>query len=146
MIRVANKFDIPRLRKMLLNYQASGAIKNLKITNEETGLRILSTIIVGGGIGLVSEKNGVVTGMLLAVCVPFLWDNSQLIMSEVAYWVEPEYRNSTAGYRLLKKYTEMCEDLRDSGRIVNYTVSQLAGQELDYSRFGFKPIEQTWSI
>jgi len=40
----------------------------------------------------------------------------------------------------------MCEDLRDSGRIVNYTVSQLAGQELDYSRFGFKPIEQTWSI
>jgi len=84
--------------------------------------------------------------MLLAVCVPFLWDNSQLIMSEVAYWVEPEYRNSTAGYRLLKKYTEMCEDLRDSGRIVNYTVSQLAGQELDYSRFGFKPIEQTWSI
>lgn len=146
MIRVANKFDIPRLREMLLNYQSAGVLRGLKITNEQTGLKILSTIIAGGGIGLVSEKNGVVTGMLLAVCTPFLWDNNQLIMSEIAYWVEPEYRNTTAGYRLLKKYTEMCEDLRDSGRIVNYTVSRMEGQDLDYSRFGFKPIEQTWSI
>ena len=84
--------------------------------------------------------------MLLAVRTPFLWDNSKLIMNEIAYWVEPEHRGSTAGYRLLKEYVEFCDELKDLNRISNYTISQMEGQELNYSRFGFKPIEHTWSV
>jgi GNAT superfamily N-acetyltransferase len=144
MIRIANKFDLPRLKEMLWNYHDSGSIKGLDITNEDTGLKILSIILAGGGIALVSEKNNELTGMLLAICTPFLWDNTKLVMNEIAYWVEPEHRGSTSGYRLLKKYTEMCDEMRDNGRITNYTVSQMEGQQLDYSRFGFKPIEHTW--
>ena len=67
-------------------------------------------------------------------------------MNEIAYWVEPEHRGSTAGYRLLKEYVEVCDDMKDSGKIHNYTMSQLDGQNLDYSRFGFRPVEQTWSL
>lgn len=145
MIRVANKFDFPRLKEMLWNYHDSGSIKGLDITSEETGIKILSIILAGGGIALVSEKNKELTGMLLAICTPFLWDNTKLVMNEIAYWVEIEHRGSSAGYRLLKKYTEMCDEMRDNGRIVNYTVSQMEGQQLDYSRFGYKPIEHTWS-
>jgi hypothetical protein len=75
-----------------------------------------------------------------------MWDANKLIMSEIAYWVEKEYRGSTAGYRLLAKYVEHCDELKDNGIIVNYTMSQMEGQKLDYSRFGLKPIETTWSI
>ena len=145
MIRLANKFDMPKLIEMLWNYHDSGSIKGLDVENETTATKILSIIFAGGGIALISEKNNQPTGMLLAICTPFLWDNTKLVMNEIAYWVETDHRGSTAGYRLLKKYTEMCDEMRDNGRIVNYTVSQLEGQQLDYSRFGFKPIEHTWA-
>lgn len=146
-IRLANKFDIPELKRMLWNYHNSGSIKGLDVTNEDTGLRILTTILVGGGLALVSEKEpGKLTGMLLAVKVPFLWDQSKIVMNEIAYWVDEEHRGSTAGYRLLQKYTQFCDDFKDQNKIYTYTMSQMEGQNLDYSRFGFKPIEHTWSV
>jgi GNAT superfamily N-acetyltransferase len=85
-------------------------------------------------------------GMLLAVRTPYLWDNNRFVMNEIAYWVEPEYRGGTVGYRLLKEYINQCDDLKDQGKITNYTISQMEGQELNYSRFGFRPTEHTWSI
>lgn len=146
MIRKANKFDITRIIEMLWNYHDSGNIKGLSIDNDETAARILTHILLGGGIAIVSEKNNKLTGMLLAIRVPFIWDANKSIMNEIAYWVEPEYRGGTAGYRLLSHYVEICNELKDEGKIHNFTMSQMEGQTLDYSRFGFKPIEQTWSI
>jgi hypothetical protein len=145
-IRLANKFDLPQLKQMLWNYHNSGSIKGLDVKNEETGLRILTIILVGGGLALVSEKENKLTGMLLAIKTPFLWDNTSFIMNEIAYWVEPEHRGGTAGYRLLKEYVSMCEDLKQNEKISNYTMSQLEGQSLDYSKFGLRPIEHTWSL
>ena len=145
-IRKANKFDLPQLKQMLWNYHDSGNIEGLDITTELTGLHILSTILAGGGIALVSEKDNMLTGMLLAIRNPFLWDHNKTIMTEIAYWVEPEHRGSTAGYRLLKEYVELCDELKDLNKISNYTISQMEGQELNYGRFGFKPIEHTWSV
>jgi hypothetical protein len=145
-IRLANKFDIPQLADMLRHYRDSGLIKGLTVENEDTGMKILTAIIVGLGVAFVSEKDKKLTGMLLAIKSPFMWDASKLIMSEIAYWVELEHRGSTAGYRLLAKYVEHCDKLKDDGVIVNYTMSQMAGQTLDYTRFGLKPVETTWSI
>lgn len=145
-IRLANKFDIPQLLCMLRHYRDSGVIKGLTVENEETALKILTAIVVGLGVAFVSEKNNKLTGMLLAIKSPFMWDANKLIMSEIAYWVEVEHRGSTAGYRLLAKYVEHCDKLRLDGVIVNYTMSQMAGQTLDYTRFGLKPVETTWSI
>lgn len=146
MIRLANKFDIPQLLEMLWHYHDSGSIKGLDIKGEETLMRILTTILIGGGMALVSEKDNKLTGMLLAVKSPFLWDQSQYIMNEIAYWVEPEHRGSRAGYRLLKEYVKCCEDMRNQDKILNYTMSQMEGQRLDYTRFGMRPIEHTWSV
>ena len=145
-IRLANKFDIPKLADMLRHYRDSGKIKGLVVESEETGLKILTMIIVGLGVALISEKDNKPTGMLLAIKTPYMWDQDKLIMNEIAYWVEPEYRGSTAGYRLLSKYVEYCDELIDNKTIVNYTMSQMAGQTLDYSKFGLKPVETTWSI
>jgi hypothetical protein len=144
-VRLANKFDLPKLKEMLWNYHDSGSVK-VNVTNEETGVRILTHILIGGGLALVSEKDDKVTGMLLAIKSPFLWDGTQFIMNEIAYWVEPEHRNSTAGYRLLKEYTNMCDTMLEEGKISNYTMSQMEGQSLDYSKFGLKPVEHTWSL
>jgi GNAT superfamily N-acetyltransferase len=146
MIRQANKFDLPKIIEMLWNYHDSGNIQNLQIEDDKTATKIISIIIAGGGIALVSERDNELTGMLLALCVPYLWDSNKLVMSEIAFWVEEEYRGGTIGYRLLKEYVKMCDEMKDKGRIDYYTMSQMEGQELNYSKFGFKPIETTWSI
>jgi N-acetylglutamate synthase-like GNAT family acetyltransferase len=146
MIRIANKFDIPQIMEMLRHYRGSGVVKSIPVEQEETALKILTYIIVGGGLGLVSETKNKLNGMLLAIKTPYLWDNNKTIMSEIAYWVEPEHRGSTAGYRLLNEYVKQCETMKDNGKIDSYTISQMEGQNLNYSRFGFKPIEHTWSV
>ena len=145
-IRLANRFDIPKIAEMLRHYQHSGSIKDLKIEDESTGLRILTHILIGGGLAIVSEKDNNLTGMLLAVRTPFLWDNTQFVMNEIAYWVEKEHRGSTAGYRLINEYVKLCDTLIEDKKIMNYTMSQMEGQQLKYERFGFRPIEHTWSI
>ena len=145
-IRLANQWDTPRIKEMLWDYHDNLQMRGLKITQEESGERVIATILAGGGMALLSEKDNYVTGMLLALTVPFIWDQTQLVMSEIALWVDPEYRRGRAGYMLLKEYTDRCEDLRQQGRLVNYTISQMEGQNFDYSRFGYKPIEHTWSL
>ena len=118
----------------------------MSVKDDSTALMILTRILAGGGIALVSEKDKTITGMLLAVKSPYLWDNSKFVMREIAYWVEEEYRGGNYGYRLLKEYVNHCNELKEQGKICNYTMSQLEGQTLDYSRFGFEPVEQTWRV
>ena len=146
MIRIANKFDVPQILNMLRNYRDSGKISGVKdITDETTPIRILTHILAGGGIAYVDQKDNELMGMLLAVKTPYLWDHSKYVMNEIVYWVEPEHRGSTTGYRLLSKYIEHCDTLVEDNVIVNYTMSQMEGQQLNYSRFGLRPIEHTWS-
>jgi predicted acetyltransferase len=144
-IRHATKYDARSIINMLWHYHDSGDIEGLNIADEQTALRVLTHILAGAGIALVAEKNDELVGMLIAYKVPFLWDNSKYIMNEIAYWVELEHRGGTAGYRLLKEYVKECEQMKDDSMIANYTISQMEGQTLNYSRFGFKPIEHTWS-
>jgi GNAT superfamily N-acetyltransferase len=146
MIRIANKFDVPQILDMLRNYRDSGKIYGVKdITDEATPIRILTHILAGGGLAYVDQKDNELIGMLLAVKTPYLWDHSKFVMNEIVYWVEPEHRGSTTGYRLLSKYIEHCDNLVEDNIIVNYTMSQMEGQQLNYSRFGLRPIEHTWS-
>lgn len=144
MVRLANKFDIPKIKTMLYNYQNSGSY-DFDVTNEETGMKLLTYILVGGGVAFISEKQDNITGMLLAIKTPFMWDNSQFVMTEIAYWVEPEYRHGTHGYRLLKEYVKHCEELKETNQIKYYTMTQMHGQNLNYEKFGLKPIETVWS-
>lgn len=145
MIKQMNKFDIPRVIEMLWNYHDSGSIPGLEINDDKSATQILTVIVAGGGIGLLAEKNDELIGMLLALCVPYMWDKSKLVMTEIAYWVEPEHRGSTAGYRLLKEYLKICDEMKEQGRIHFCTMSQMEGQELNYSKFGLRPVEHTWS-
>ena len=146
MIRIANKFDVAQILDMLRNYRDSGKIYGVKdITDEATPIRILTHILAGGGLAYVDQKDNELIGMLLAVKTPYLWDHTKFVMNEIVYWVEPEHRGSTTGYRLLSKYIEHCDNLVEDNVIVNYTMSQMEGQQLNYSRFGLRPIEHTWS-
>lgn len=148
MIRVATKFDSSKIMELLINYQNSSSLSKVdgkSITCTKTAEKLLIHIFAGAGIAFVSEQNNTMTGILLGIRTPSLWNHDKLVMNEICYWVEPEYRNGTAGYRLLKAYVDYCKELQDSGNIQNFTISQMVDTNLKFNKFGFKKVEEVWS-
>lgn len=146
MIREANKFDLDAIVEMLKHYRSVAPIDVLKLANDEEYIRrLLSEIVAGMGFILVSEKDGVLTGMLIAALIPNIWDPQAHQCSEVAYWVEPEHRGGTAAYRLIAAYVTKCEEWKQQGRIQFYTITKMNNSpDLKYSKFGFEKLEDTW--
>jgi Acetyltransferase (GNAT) family len=146
MIRIATPWDGPQIEYMLDRYRNSSPLDFHKRTPMEYARKILAQIWAGRGVAFVSEDNTGITGMLIAIKNPNMWDPDVMTMNELAYWVNPESRGTTAGYRLLKAYVEYCKELKTAGEIEYYTVSKMStSPDLDYGRFGFNRLEETWS-
>ena len=144
----ANKFHIPVIIEMLKHYREVTPVSFFKDVNDETHITSLLThILAGRGLVLLSYKEDVPSGMLLAFIDSSIWDSKLCVLKELAYWVEPEYRGTSAGYRLLTKYNEVAQSLLDTGRIKTWTISKMVNSpDLDYSKLGFRKIEETWSM
>lgn len=147
MIRQANKFDIPQIIEMLKQYRDEAPIEILKQANDQEYIeRLLLDLIVGSGFILVAEKNDLLIGMLIAGIIPNIWNPKVNQCSEIAYWVQPEFRGSTAAYRLIKEYIKECDKLFKSGRIQMNTISKMINSpDLKYQKFGFQKLEETWT-
>jgi GNAT superfamily N-acetyltransferase len=145
-IRLASKFDLPDVIRMLKNYRDCCPLEELKLAdNEEYINTVFTTIIYGGGVCLIAEDCDQVVGMLMAVRAPSIWDPKIYIMKEMCYWVDLEHRLTSAGYRLLKEYKEYCDKEKDAKHINLYTVSKMiSSPDLKYDRFGFELLEETW--
>ena len=146
MVREANKFDIDAIIEMLKHYRMVAPIDALKYADDENYIRQMMTeIIAGMGFILLAEKDGLPVGMLIAAMIPNIWNPKAKQCSEVAYWVEPEYRGGTAGYRLLAAYVEKCDEWKRQGKISFFTITKMNNSpDLKYNKFGFAPLENTW--
>lgn len=146
-VRHATPFDIPALLDLLREYRSQTPLKFLNEADDvEYVTKMLTEIISGKGVALVAE-NGKVFGMLLASINPSQWSPRHLLMTELAYWVEPEYRGGTAGYRLLAMYVQEAKQLKDSGRICNFFISKMVNSpDLSYGKLGFEKLEEFWVI
>lgn len=145
-IRLANKFDIPNLIRMMKNYREHSPIPCLKSADNESYVTdILTHILMGRGVIFVAEWTEGAIGMLIAVKNSNIWDPNIMVMNELAYWVDEQHRGSTAGYRLLSAYREYCQDLIDNKEIKFYTISKMVNSpDLKYERFGFEKLEEMW--
>jgi L-amino acid N-acyltransferase YncA len=145
-IRLADVWDTEEIMTMLNHYRQSSPLAFHKKSSEVRARQILAQIFAGLGIVLVSEDDAGLTGMIIAIKNSNVWDEDVLVMNELAYWVEPEHRGTSAGYRLIKSYQEYCEELKAQGKIVAYTISKMStSPDLKYDRFGFEKIEEMWS-
>ncbi len=145
MIRVATKYDTDTILDMLRNYRNATPIEELKEANDAEYVKsILNHIFAGLGVVLLAETDKPV-GMLIAMIMPNFWHQSMSEMQELAYWVEPEHRGGTAGYRLLKAYVDYAEDLKQNNRIKHYSISKMVNSpDIKYDRFGFRKLEERW--
>jgi len=147
LIRDASPFDIPALLDMLRCYRSHTPLAFLAEADDADYVtRLLTELMAGKGLVLVAENDSVV-GMLIASISPSAWSPKHLLMIEMAYWVEPESRGGTAGYRLLIEYKKRGEAMKADGRICNFMISKMSNSpNLQYQKFGFDKLEEYWVI
>lgn len=144
-IRHANKFDQPEIFRMLRSFRNETPIEEMKYCDDEEYIsKLFHHIILGGGIALVAETDKI-CGMIIGVKDANIWDPQIKILRELCYWVDVDARGTTAGYRLLKAYSDEAEKLRDQEKIKMYTMTKMTtSPDIDFSRFGYKKTEEVW--
>ena len=145
-IRKASPFDIPQIIERLREYRSNMPYGFLSDADDEEYVRgMLSQLIAGQGLVLVAERETVIIGILIAGIMPSIWSPKHLMLQEFAYWVDPQHRGGTAGYRLLREYLDEAIRLRESGRISNCFISKMVNSpDLKFDRFGFQKLEEFW--
>lgn len=131
---------------MLCHYRdCSGISVVQRYDNAQHIELILNHIRAGGGVGLVAERDNLPVGMLLSLMTPVVWDPKYYTLNELVYWMEPEARKGRLGYLLLKEYVRIAQGMKKSGLIEAFTMTRRAGTQVNYSRFGFVPVDENWS-
>lgn len=142
MIREANRFDRDQIIALMKEFRDSADfIEVLAEDNVEYWYRLLDTIFAGAGKIFYAESKG----LLMCVIMPTVWDDKMFALHELAWYVRPEYRGSTLGYRLLDEYIKYGKALKESKRIKYFTMTKLdVSPDVDYARFGFRKKDENW--
>lgn len=145
MIRHATKYDIPTLTEMVRGYAQQFPSKLAKDTNNfDVGYiqQLLMTMIAGRGFVLIDDDE---RGFLAAIIAPNIWYPSLMELSELAWWVKPEHRNSTIGGKLWLTFDKEAEAMKQAGRI-QYIKTSLTVQSpaVDYEKRGYKQLETAY--
>lgn len=142
MIRHANKHDKTEIIAMMKEFRAQADFPELcGEDNEPHWNGLLDNIFAGQGV-IFYEQN---KGLLMAVVLPTIWDNNIKAMHELAWYVRPNERNTTVGYRLFVSYIEYAKKIKSEGRINYFTITKLdTSPDLNYARFGFRKKDENW--
>lgn len=148
MIRHASRYDIPSILDMLREYRNETPLEFLRDADDaEYVTALLTELIAGKGVVLVAEQDEKPIGTMIAAVMPSMWSPKHFVLTEFAYWVKPEHRGGTAGYRLLRAYLDEAIMLKEAGRICNAFISKMVNSpDLKYSKFGFSKLEEFWVI
>jgi hypothetical protein len=144
-VRDATPFDIPVLLEMLRRYRDCAPLPFLKEADDSIYItQVLTELMSGRGVCLLAETDKIV-GMLISQVTPSMWSPKHLVLYEMAYWVNPEDRGSSAGYRLLKAYAEHGQAMKAQGRISAFFISKMStSPDIKYDKFGFSKLEEMW--
>lgn len=142
MIRQATKYDKYQIINMLRQFRDESPIQQYKdFNNEEYISRLIDQILAGRGVIFIKPDVGFIAGLIS----PIVWCDKTLAMYELAWWVKPEHRKGTAGYRLLQAYIKHGNKLKEQGRIRLFTLSKLSNSpNLDYAKLGFVKTDENW--
>lgn len=142
MIRQATKHDKQQIIVMMKLFRREANIQQYKdLDNEPYWDKLLDTILAGAGI--VYIEDGV--GLIMALIAPTVWCDKTLYMQELAWYVVPEKRNTSIGYRLLKKYVDYGNELKAQGRIAMFAIAKMVtSPDVKYGKFGFTKLDENW--
>lgn len=146
MIRRAGIKDSQRIMEMLENF-ANAAPVDFYHNPKYNTRHVMNQLgeINHAGVILLGEIDGRAEGMIIAKICSDPWLPQIKVMREMAWWVEPDHRMGTLGYKLLKEYSRICCDLKERKIITAFTITTLTDSPInDMKRFGWRPIEQNY--
>lgn len=144
-MREATRHDKLQIKAMLIDFSEESQLAvTLGVENfgkDEYLDHLLDKIIVGHGIIYLAEDRGLIMGMF----TPSVWCDKTLTLHELAWYVKPEFRGSTIGYRLFKAFISFGNRMKASGRIKHFVMGKMASSPaIKYDKFGFKKIDESW--
>ena len=141
-MREATRHDKPQIKSMMLDFLMESKIAEFKnFGKDEYGDKLLDTIMAGLGVIYIEEGKGLIMGMF----TPSVWCDKTLTLHELAWYVKPEFRGSTVGYRLLKTFISYGNKMKESGRIKYFVMGKMeSSPDIKYEKFGFKKIDESW--
>ena len=145
-VRDATPVDFSAILDMLRRGRETAPYKFLLEANDaDHVVQKLTEFLAGRGLVLVSEKDSHLTGFMLAALEASFWTPTTLLMIEVAYWVEPEYRGGTSAHRLITEYCARGKSMKAEGRIDHFVIGKTTkSPDLSFSKFGFSKLEEFW--
>lgn len=142
MIRQATKYDKTQIIAMMKQFRAEADFPELlKVDNEEHWNTMLDGILAGQGVVFLEEGKG----LLMAIVLPTIWCNQTFAMHELAWYVCPEERNTTIGFRLFAAYLTYGKQLKEQGRITYFTITKIdTSPNFKYEKYGFRKKDENW--
>lgn len=142
MIRRATKYDIPILLEMVKQFAKefpSELARQKEWLDESHIATLLYTMIAGRGFVLIDDGN---RGFLAAIIAPNTWFPKLCELCELAWWVKPEYRNTTIGGKLWITFDQEAELMKAQQRI-HYIKTSLTADSpnINYEKRGYKRTE-----
>lgn len=146
MIRHATIQDYDRIMEMMINFANSSPFTALQEPDfNDMYIRKLLDAFKKTGVILLGERNGEIQGMLIAQIIPDVWLPHVQSLREIAWWVEPEARMSSLGYRLLKEYVKVGEKLQEKDIIKGFTLTNMEiSPDFNLEKRGWAPIETNY--
>lgn len=141
MIRLATRYDIPRLLEIVEAYAYENPIKCLGKQHNHFPKyveELLFSIIAGRGFIYIDNN---MRGALIAIKQGNVWSPKVKELNELLWWVEPEHRNGTIGGRLWKAFDKRAEAMLKAGDI-DFVVTSISanGPLIDYTKRGYAPL------
>lgn len=148
-IRPGNKFDLYEILRLVEAFVMESHLPdNIKQNLDTTYVnKLYHHLILGGGLILVIEHENKLIGMIAGIKSPNIWNEHDQSLREIMFYIEPEHRKGRVAYKLLIEYNKAAQQLLDAKKISNYTMTKNQfTDKIDYSRFGYNKIEETWAI
>lgn len=145
-IRKANKFDLPYFIHVGKKVQDMNFIPHGK-TVDETHFNVLfNTILHGAGLAYIAESDGPI-GIVVGIVNENLWVPNMFVLTQVLLYIDDEWRNTKAGYKLLQAYNSGTEEFIKDGRIEMSVIHASEPlHDIDFTRFGYKMSEKVWQL
>lgn len=108
-IRIATVEDAAVLTAMGRDFLQYSEYRNVQVTDEQMQAGIAQ--IIAFECSFVAEMDGRVIGAILGVTGPLWFAAHVRTAIEMAWWVDPAYRTTSAGIRLLKAFEDHARNL-----------------------------------
>ena len=146
MIRQAGLKDFDNIMDMMINFANSSPYEaHHNPQYNDKYVRNLLVSIIKQGIILIGDHKDKTVGMLIAGISSDPWLPEVKTLKEIAWWVEPDARNTTVGYKLLKKYIEYGVTMQSKGLINGFTLTNMTqSPNFDLEKRGWEKIEHNY--